>query len=330
MSDKRIEDRVDAAVEQSQAVGHIQRHRHGPPHAAVKGYQVGPQAGVHHQRYVVRHPTKQKRHNHRNDHLHGFVLLEPSSAQQPHNDDAVARDHDGQGQKEPKNVEKQPSSNSPRSGAAHVKVFWADHLLRVRVESGSVVEKGRQSEGDPKGPHCHAEEPAAQPLSAPDALVGPHNDKVPIDADARQEEDAGVEVGFDDKGEELAHEVSKDPSFDQRCSQKGDGQRHQTICYRQIKQVDIGWGQHPSPGEDHPSYDQVSRYGKNEDDCEEEACYQSSCVIHRLYLARKRLRIHHIGNMVVVDAVIFWVVFVKCKSEWHVSMRGERGINSQL
>lgn len=202
-------------------------------------------------------------------------------------------------------MEKQPSSNSPRGGAAHVEVFGANHLIRVRLEFGSVIEQGWQSEGAPKGPHRHAEEPAAQPLPAPDTLVGSYDNKVPIDADARQEEDAGVEVGFDDEGEELAHEVSKDPSFDQSCSQKGDGQRHQTICYRQIKQVDIGWGQHPSAGEDHPSYDQVSRYGKKEDDCEEEACYQSSCGIHGLYLARKRLWIHHIGNVAAVDAVIF-------------------------
>lgn len=266
LSDKSIEDRVDAAVEQSHAVGYIQRRRHGSPHPAVKGYQRGSQGGVHHQRYMVRRPTEQKRNDHGNDHLHGLVLLEPSSAQQPQNDDGVARDHDGHGQKEPKYVEKHSSSNSPRGGAAQVKIFGANHPLRVRLAFGSVIEKGWQSEGAPKGPHCHAEEPAAQPLSAPDTLVGFHDDQVPIDADARQEEDAGVEVGFDDEGEELTHEVSKDPSFDQGCSQKGDGQRHQTICYRQIKQVDIGWGQHPSAGEDHPSYDQVSRYGKKEDE----------------------------------------------------------------
>lgn len=266
LSNKSIEDRVDAAVEQSHAVGYIQRRRHGAPHPAVKGYQRGSQGGVHHQRYMVRRPTEQKRNDHGNDHLHGLVLLEPSSAQQPQNDDGVACDHDGHGQKEPKYMEKHSSSNSPRGGADQVKIFGAYHPLRVRLAFGSVIEKGWQSEGAPKGPHCHAEEPAAQPLSAPDTLGGSHDDQVPIDADARQEEDAGVEVGFDDEGEELTHEVSKDPSFDLGCSQKRDGQRHQTICYRQIKQVDIGWGQHPSAGEDHPSYDQVSRYGKKEDE----------------------------------------------------------------
>lgn len=305
LTDKSVEDRVDAAVEQSQAVGDIQRRAHGPPHAAVEGDQIGSQGRVHHQRDVVRHPTKQKGNDHRNDHLHGLVLLEPPSAHQPHDDDAVACDHDGQGQKEPENVEKQSSHDSPRSGAAHVKVFGANHLLRIRVQSGNVIEEGWQSEGAPEGPDRHAEEPAAQPLAAPDALVGFDDNKVPIDADARQEEDAGVEVGFDDEGEELAHEVSKDPSFDQRCSQKGDGQGHQTIRYGQIEQVDVGWGQHPSAGEDHPSYDQVSRDGQHEDECEEEACDQSSCGIQRLGLARKRVWIHHKGNVAAVDAVIF-------------------------
>lgn len=54
LAHERVEKRIDAAVQQSQSVGHLQRQIHRPPHGAVKLDQVGSHQRVHHHGDVVR------------------------------------------------------------------------------------------------------------------------------------------------------------------------------------------------------------------------------------------------------------------------------------
>lgn len=207
---------------------------------------------------MVRRPAQQERDHHGYDHPHGPVLLETASVQQPGDGHAVAGHHDSQRDQKAKNVAKPTSGDPPTGDAANVKSFCANEPLGVLVKLEGVVEKGRQSEAPTEGPDRRTQDPAALPLFSPVGLIGMHNHKVPIDTDASQEDYAGVEVCFYDQVEELAHEVAKEPSPNQRYCEKWERQGHESVCYCQVEQVDVWWSQNLSAGADHPSYQQVA------------------------------------------------------------------------
>lgn len=237
LSHKGVEERVDAAVQQSQAVGCIHRCAHRPPHSAVELYYISPQQYVYHDGYLVWCPAEQKCNHHGYDHPHGSVLLETTSEQQPSNSDAVAGDHDNRRDQKAKNMNETPSGDPPYGGAADVKVHRAKHLLGIFLID--IIKKSRKSERTTEGPHRCAQHFAAHLLTALECLPGVHNHKVTIDANTGKEDDAGVEVCIHDEVEEFTQEVSKDPSLDQCYSKERERQSHQSVCYGQVEQVHI-------------------------------------------------------------------------------------------
>lgn len=262
LSHEGVEDRVDAAVEQSQAVCYHQSLVNWHPQSTVKTNQIRPHEDVHNHGRVVRHPAQQEHHHHSYDDLHGPVLPETSTLQHLGDGDAVAIYHHKQREQKAKNMAETVYDIPPWGGAADVKVFVAEHPLWVRGLLEGFVEKSGKSEDPTAGPNHHAEEPATLPLSSPDVLTRVHDHQITVDANAGQEEDAGVEVCIKDEVEELAQEVPKDPSFKQCDGPERDGEGHQTVCYRQVEQVQVRWSQRLSAGADHPSNQQVPRYGQ--------------------------------------------------------------------
>lgn len=132
---------------------------------------------------MVRRPAEQEGDHHSYDHPHGPVLPKTTGVQQPRDGDAVAGYHDHQRDQKAENVAKSTGGHRPTVDAANVEALCANDSLRALFNEG-IIEKGGQGEAPTESPDRRTQDPAALPLFSAIGLIGVHNHKITIDANA--------------------------------------------------------------------------------------------------------------------------------------------------
>ncbi|KAG9271811.1 hypothetical protein AMEX_G14790, partial [Astyanax mexicanus] len=94
-----------------------------------------------------------------------------------------------------------------------------------------------------QNPNRPTYDPTAQPPLSSPGLHRSHDHHVAVHANARQEQYAGVEVGFLHQTDQLANPVTEQPPTHQRRGVERQHQSQQSVRDHQVEQVNLGRGQ---------------------------------------------------------------------------------------
>lgn len=179
--------------------------------------------------------------------------------------DPVTGQHDGQGDKKPQGVAKNPGHQAPRVGAARVVPHGTHYLTGVLGHEGG-AEKPRQRQQRSHKPHGGADGPADHLAVGFTGLQSSHDHHVTVHADASQEEDAGVEAQLLDDGDSFAHGVPEHPTLSDGGGPEGQRGGQQEVRDGQVEEVEVRGRKGLLAQADHQPHQQVSRNGQHKDE----------------------------------------------------------------
>ena len=287
-------------MKQAEALGgeHGLIHRH--PRWAPVGNYLCPENRICHHRNVVRRPAEQEGHHHDHNHPHGSLPLKgPADVKEAPDGDSIAGQHDGQGDEKTQRMAEHPGGQPPLVGAVCFVLFAARQPTGVRRRARR-TEEARQRQTRSDSPDGTAHPPADHLSVRPASIHGAHNHHVAVDADARQEEDAGVEAQLLEDGEDFAHGVPEHPAPHEGDGRERESDGEQEVGDCQVEEVEVGGRQRLIAEANHQPHDQVSRDGQQEDEDVERTDSNHDCIRGGEVAAGLRLRVEDEGLRVIV------------------------------
>ncbi|TNN79430.1 hypothetical protein EYF80_010244 [Liparis tanakae] len=214
LPDEGVQHRVHRAVREGQHLSHVQRGFHDVARfTRLRRQGLAPLERVDQHGDVVGQPAQDEGQHHGQDHPHRLVLLLIARTPQRRHDPAVADGHHRQRQEEARRVAQHAHADAPAVAA-----FARQHA-------------GHQ-------PHQGARPFNQQAVGGPGARRS-HDGGVAVHADARQQEDAAVHRRLLEGREELAQEVSEEPTGVSVDGPEGEGEAEEEVGHRQVHQVGV-------------------------------------------------------------------------------------------
>uniref|UniRef100_A0A8C2TMP5 Uncharacterized protein n=1 Tax=Coturnix japonica TaxID=93934 RepID=A0A8C2TMP5_COTJA len=128
---------------------------------------------------------------------------------------------------------------------------------------------GQQGEQHREHPDAHADK--LHPVSLLSGSAGGVDDgQVAVHADASQQQDAAVEVGFLQHRDGFAHDGAKNPLVGPVGSPERQAEGKEQVGHSQVEQVDVGDGAVHVAGGDHQHHQPVAHHAEEEDQAVDE------------------------------------------------------------
>lgn len=266
-----VEERVEAAVGEAQALG----HRPGRPQEQDGLAAPGDDAlqvvhRLQERGHVVGQPADAEDQGDEQGQPDGpLLLLAPGTPEQSHRHGAVAVRHDGQRQEEAGvlqhagaqhpvvNVDLVVVEGAGREGGVGVLRHAAEHQVGHRYRQAD------QPEGE-------ADQVHRPPPAMLQAGHGVDDGQVAVHGDARQQEAPDQDVELPGQAHQLAAEVAEEPTGEVLQDAEGEGGQQQQVGGGQVQQVDLADAQEAPAAQEDGHHQAVAHHAQQEEAAVEE------------------------------------------------------------
>lgn len=244
-----VQERVEGAVRQPQALRHQGAHVQRPAVQAAPGNRAQRLQAVRHLEAVVRRPADDKRRHQGDDEVEGLALLPAGGGAQGSEDADVAVEHDQHGQSEAQDHADHLQGDLPVSGvlrdpgtAQQAPVVAQGGLVHHLLESDIHAAQGQAADPD-EG----ARRLGVAGVVLPAGAEGVDDGQVAVEADAGQEEDAAVAVEGEEGAGDLAGGQAEHPAMCPLNGEQGEREGQQQVRHGQVEEEGVGQGERARP-----------------------------------------------------------------------------------